>query len=193
MKRAWLNLGAVLAMTLLITGAAWAEVSKDEKNLEREVKRLNDTAAKPDGEQAVVKRLVAELKATEQQIKALRDLKFGYGEIAVVLSLAQTMPGGATDANAQKILAMRQGPPVAGWGDVARQLGTKLGKTVSQVRKMANNANREIKNDHARRNTVPNSELQEQQPVQQQEQQEPRQPNTYPGEGRSLKQGPGAQ
>jgi hypothetical protein len=187
MKRTWLNLGAVLAMTLLITGAGWAEVSKDEKNLEREVKRVNDAAAKPGGEKAVSKRLIADLKATEQQVQSLRDRKLDHGEIAIVLSLAQALPGSATDANVQKVLSLRQGPPVAGWGDVARQLGTKLGKTVSQVRRVANNANREIKNDHARGDTAPKSAQPEQQM-----QQTPVMPNTYPGEGRSLPQGSSA-
>jgi hypothetical protein len=187
MKRAWLTLGAVLAMTLLITGAGWAEVSKDEKNLEREVKRVNDAAAKPGGEKAVSKRLIADLKATEQQVQSLRDRKLDHGEIAIVLSLAQALPSGATDANVQKVLSLRQGPPAAGWGDVARQLGTKLGKTVSQLRRLANNANREIKNDHARGDTAPKGAQAEQQM-----QQTPVTPNTYPGEGRSLPQGSGA-
>jgi hypothetical protein len=185
MSRSWMKPGAaILVMMLLIAGAAWAGVSKDEKNLEREVKRINDTAAKPDGEKAVVKRLVEELKASEQQIKALRDRKLDHGEVAVILSLAQTMPGGTTDANVQKVLDLRQGPPAAGWGDVARTLGTKLGRIVSQVRKVANNANREIKKDHAQGDKAPKAVQPEQQV-----QQSPAQPNTYSGEGHSLPQG----
>jgi hypothetical protein len=189
MKRSFLIFAVGILVALCGIGAARADVSKDEKNLEREAKRLNDTAAKPDGEKAVVNRLIEELRATEPQVRALRDRKLGYGEIAIVLSLAQAIPGGATDANTQKVLAMRQGPPVAGWGDVARKLDTKLGKIVTQVRKVANNANREIKKDHARGSTAPQGALQEQQPVQQQE---PRTTNTYTGEGRSLPQGLGA-
>jgi Sec-independent protein translocase protein TatA len=176
--------GVCFVMVLLITGMAWAGMSKDEKNLEREEKRINDTAAKPDGEKAVVKRLVEELKASEQQIKALRDRKLDHGEIAVILSLAQTMPGGTTDANVQKVLDLRQGPPAAGWDDVAHMLGTKLGRIVSQVRKVANNANREIKKEHARADRPPET-VQPQQPVQQ----SPAKPDTYSGEGHSLPQG----
>ena len=150
MRRSWMRFGAIFVMTLLIAGTAAAEVSKDEKHLAREEKRINDTAAKPDGEKAVIRRFVLDLTASEQQVRALRDRKLGHGEIAVILSLARTMPGGATDANVQKVLDLRQGPPPAGWGDVARAVGTKLGKIVSQVRKAANNANRDIKKDQAR-------------------------------------------
>jgi hypothetical protein len=188
MKRSFLILTVGLLVALCGIGAAWAEVSKDEKNLEREEKRLNDAAAKPDGDNAVIKRLIEELKATEPQVKALRERKLDYGDIAVILALAQTMPGGVTDANVQKVLDMRQVSPAAGWGDVARMLGTKLGKIVSQVRKVANNANREIKNDHARGDKTPKSAQPEQQV-----QQDPPTPSTYPGEGRSLPQGNNAQ
>jgi hypothetical protein len=188
MSRSWMKpSAAILVMMLLIAGAAWAGVSKDEKNLEREEKRINDTAAKPDGEKAVVKRLVEELKAGEQQIKALRDRKLDHGEIAVILSMAQTMPGGTTDANVQKVLDLRRGPPAAGWGEVARLVGTKLGRIVSQVRKVANNANREIKKDHARGDKAPKETIQPEQPVQQ----KPGKPDTS-GEGHSLPQGGGA-
>jgi hypothetical protein len=152
------------------------------------MKRVNDTAVKTDGEKAVVKRLSAEFKTTDAQVQALGDRKLGYGEAAVVLSLAQTLPGGVTDANVQKVLALRQGPPVMGWGEVARQLGTKLGKTVSQVRKVANNANREIKNDHARTEKAPKRAPVEQTPAPQ----EPRMKN-YQGDGRLLHHGSSAQ
>lgn len=187
MSRSWMKPGAFLIMMLLITGMASAGVSKDEKNLEREEKRINDTASKPDGEKAVVKRLVEELKASEQQIRALRDRKLDHGEVAVILSMAQTMPGGTTDANVQKVLDLRQGPPSVGWGEVAHLVGTKLGRIVSQVRKVANNANRELKKEHARADRASRT-VQPQQPVQQ----SPAKPGTYSGEGHSLPQGSGA-
>jgi hypothetical protein len=192
MKRSLLILIVGVMTALAVTGTAWADLSKAEKNLEREAKRLNDTAAKPDGEKAVVKRLVAELKATEQQVQALRDRKLDYGEIAVVLSLAQTMPGGATDANAQKVLSLRQGPPIAGWGDVARQLDTKLGRIVSQVRKVTNNANREIRNDHARAGKAGKQTQQEQPQEKQPEKKDPEPPSTFKGDGRPMNRGGGA-
>jgi len=173
-----------VGILIALNGSALAEVPKDERNLEREVKRLNDTAAKPDGEKAVVKQLAVEFKTTESQVQALHGRKLGYGEVAVVLSLAQILPGGAADANTQKVLTLRQGPPVMGWGQVAQQLGTKLGKTVSQVRKAANNANREIKKDHAQADKAAKQAPPEQQPAPQ----KPPKPH-YQGDGRLLRQG----
>jgi len=179
-----------VCIILALSSAAVAEISKDERNLAREAKRLNDTAAKPDGEKAVVKRLAAEFKTPETQVQSLRDKKLGYGEVAIVLSLAQTLPGGATDANVQRVLTLRQGPPVMGWGQVAQQLGTKLGKTVSRVRKAANNTNRDIKNDHARAGKSPIMAPAEQK---QQEQKSPEPPRSSPGDGKLLKHGSSAQ
>jgi len=190
MKRFSAALGILCVLSLLSVVAAAADVSKDERNLEREAKRLNDTAAKPDGEKAVVKRLALEFKTTESQVQALRDRQLGYGEVAIVLSLAQTLPGSATDANVKRVLALRQGPPIIGWGQVAQQLGTKLGKTVSQVRKAANNANRDIKNDHARAGKAPKQAPVEQK---QQEQKNLEPPRPYQGDGRLLRQGSSAQ
>lgn len=192
MKRFSAALGILCVLSLLSVGAAAADVSKDERNLEREAKRLNDTAAKPDGEKAVVKRLTAEFTATDQQVQDLRGRNLGYGEAAIVLSLAQALPGGVTDANVQKVLALRQGPPVMGWGQVARQLGTKLGKTVSQVRKAANNANREIKKDHAQMGKAEKA-AQQQPPQEQQERKDAPKQETFKGDGHLLRQGSKAQ
>jgi len=86
MKRISAALGILCVLSLLSVGVVAADVSKDERNLEREAKRLNDTAAKPDGEKAVVKQLTAEFKATDQQVQALRDRQLGYGEVAIVLA-----------------------------------------------------------------------------------------------------------
>ena len=190
MKRLSFIVAIGLFVALCGMGPAWAEASKDEKNLKREAKRLNDTTAKPDGEKAVVKKLAAEFKMSEAQIAALRVGDIDYGEIAIILSLSQKMPGGATDANAQKVLALRQGPPVVGWGEVARQLGVKLGKTVSQVKKMSNDANRVIKKNRAQAGKA-GTAAQKEPPQEQLEKETPKQ-EPYKGDGRLLPQGSGA-
>lgn len=189
MKRALLIVGVIAS--LAVTGTAWADLSKAEKNLERESKRLNDTAAKADGEQAVIRRIKAEFKIADAQIQLLRDRKLDYGEIATVLSLAQKMPEGTIEANVQKVLSMRQGPPVVGWDEVARQLGAKLGATVSQIKKMNNDSNREIKKDHARTGTAGKTDEKAQQ-VQPQENKDTGPPSIFKGEGRPMNRGSGA-
>ena len=189
MKRSLLILTVGVAVALAGTATAWAaDLTKTEKNLERETKRLNDTAAKPDGEKAVLTEFKEVFKVSEAQVQALRDRKIGYGEIAVVLSLTQKMPGGVTDMNAQKVLSMRQGPPTAGWGQVARLLGAKLETTVSQVKKMNNDSNREIKKDHARTGKA-GTQAPKEQP---QEKKEPEPPKKFEGDGKTLPHGSGA-
>ena len=71
----------------------------------------------------------------DARVQGLRDQKLGYGEIGIVLSLASQLPGGIDDANVQKIMTLRQGPPVQGWGKIAKDLGLNLGKAVSQVKR----------------------------------------------------------
>ena len=176
----------LMFLSLVCGGRAGAASSKDERNLEREAKRLSDTAAKPDGERAVLKELSTTFKTGEPAIRSLRDRTPGYGETAIVLSLAQTLPGGATDANVQKVLGLRQGPPAMGWGQVARQLNVKLGRIVSQVRKTANNSNREIKSDHARAGKAPKEAPQQEQ---RQERKAPDAPDVHLNDGKSLSRG----
>jgi hypothetical protein len=55
------------------------------------------------------------------------------------------MPGGITDANIDKILAMRQGRPAEGWGEIAKNLGIKLGPVLSEVKKVERASHEELK------------------------------------------------
>jgi hypothetical protein len=135
-----------LLFALLAPASSGAAPSKDEANLMREAARLEKTAASPPGETAVVKRITKDFGVGADRVQALRSRGLGYGELAIALSLAQKMPGGMTDANIEKVTALRQGPPVLGWGEIAKQLHVKLG----QVKKMSNEAHRELKAEHDR-------------------------------------------
>ncbi len=69
---------------------------------------------------------------TAAQISGLQSQGLGFGEIAVVLSIASRMTGGITDANIAAIMALRQGTPPMGWGQIAQSVaGTSLGGIVS--------------------------------------------------------------
>lgn len=136
----------VLAAGLLLfmTGvtAVRAETA-DEKKLNTEVTTLDKDAGAPHGQTVVTTRLEKEFNVTGAQVQSLRDKKLGYGEIAIVFSLAQKL-GGINDTNINKILSMRQGPPVMGWGEIANKLGFKLGSVVSQVKKVETASHKEI-------------------------------------------------
>ncbi len=134
---------STMAIFLLLAGlaapSAWAAKfsnSNDEKRLAAEVSSVDKDAEKPGGEKAVVKRLEKEFKVDEARINSIRMKKLGYGEVAIVLALASKLPGGINDANANRLVGMRQGPPVMGWGEIAKKLGLKLGPVISGVRKV---------------------------------------------------------
>ncbi len=140
-------MASVFVLSLTMLGAVWAEESKGEKSLQKEAAAINTTAGNAQGEKVVVQKLEKEFKVTDTQIQGLRGQKLGYGEIAIALSLAQKMPGGATDANIQQIMTMRQGPPTMGWGEIAKKNGTKLGHAVSQVKNIHRETSREMKHE----------------------------------------------
>ena len=113
------------------------EKTREEKKLESGAAELDKNAAKPEGAQRVNDRIKAEFAVDNARVQSLRDQKMGYGEISIALGLAQGLPGGITDANVAKVMALRQGPPVLGWGRMAKELGLKLGPVQSKVHKMS--------------------------------------------------------
>ncbi len=91
----------------------------------------DDAAVKSDAkieQTAPGERLKSDYKVDDARIDGLRDKKYGYGEIKKVLALAEKMPGGITDENVNKIVALREGPPKMGWGQIAKQQGVHPGK-----------------------------------------------------------------
>jgi len=147
MKRFMYMIISVIVLSFTMSGAIWAAESKEEKELQKEATAINTTAGNAQGEKVVTQRLEKEFKVSSAQVQGLRDKKLGYGEIAIALSLAQKMPGGVTDANIQRVMTTRQGPPTMGWGEVSKKLGTTLGPAVSQVRNVNRETNREMKQE----------------------------------------------
>ena len=126
------------------------EKSKEEKRLEVGAGELDKSAVKPEGAQRVHDRIKAEFGVDDARVQALRDKNMGYGGISIALGLAQELPGGITDANVDKVMALRQGPPVMGWGRLAKELGLKLGPVQSRVSKMSSEV-RKAKKDQVKK------------------------------------------
>lgn len=144
---------AVGLFAFLFTIAAFtpagASTSAAQSRLDQSVTALNRESSQPHGAQIVTERLSKEFGVTDTQIKELRAKRLGFGEIAILLSLAKQMPGGDTNANIQKVIALRLTNPPTGWGVVAKELGLNVGKAVSQVRRISTQLNREIENASA--------------------------------------------
>ncbi len=139
-----LALAAALLVFMTAIPTAWADTDSDMKKLDIETTALDKDAGEHGGSAIVLERLEKEFGVTSAEIDSLRDKKLGFGEIAIIFSLARKMPGGITDANISTILAMRQGPPKEGWGEVAKKLGFKLGPTVSGVKKFERSSHQAI-------------------------------------------------
>lgn len=145
MKRILSSMVSVLALSILVLGTAYAAETREEKALTKDAAEISKTASTDKGAGVVTQKLEKDFGVTEAQVTALRDKKLGYGEIAIVYSLASKLPGGITDANVDQIMALRQGPPVMGWGEISKKLGFKLGPVVSAVRSVARDTDREMK------------------------------------------------
>lgn len=112
------------------------EKTSEERKLETSAVELDKSAAEPEGQPRVTAKIQTRFGVDGARVQGLRDRKMGYGEISIALGLAQGLPGGITDANVAKIMALRQGPPVMGWGRIAKDLGLKLGPVQKKVHKI---------------------------------------------------------
>lgn len=108
----------------------------DVEEVTDEMDDINDDASTAEGEAAVVGRIVSEFGVDEALVEDLRAKKLGYGEITLALSLAERLPGGITDENLDKVLDLRQGPPVQGWGNVAKSLELSLKPSKQKLEKV---------------------------------------------------------
>jgi len=142
MRKSWLPFAALSAILVLAVPLGAEEASKEDKDAQRTAVSMDKETASEVGRKAVEEQLKAEFGVDDARIQSLRDKKLGYGGVALVLALSQKLEGGITDANVDRVLALRQGPPVMGWGRVARELGVKLGPCISQVKKVRAEARR---------------------------------------------------
>ncbi len=126
------------------TATAVLAQTKEEARLDKNAAAIDKEASTPQGEKTVVQRLENEFKVDDTRISGLRSQKLGYGEIAIVLAMAQKMTGGITDANVNTIMSMREGTPKQGWGEIAKKLGIKLGPTISSVEKFEKGVHKDM-------------------------------------------------
>ncbi|MDD5209902.1 MAG: hypothetical protein PHV36_10980 [Elusimicrobiales bacterium] len=123
------------------------EKSSDEKKLDTAVVEMDKEAGMPACQESFQQKIKSDFGVDDAMVQGLRGKNMGYGEISIALGLAQQLPGGITEANVQKITALRQGPPVMGWGRISRDLGLKLGPVTSRVRKISAEVSKQGKAD----------------------------------------------
>lgn len=134
--------GLLIFLTIATADAKTPRL-EEEKKLSSEIMMLNNDAKIRDGDRIAADKLMQEFKVPNERITALRDKNFDYGEIAVVLGMADKLSGGVNDANINKVLDLRK--TAAGWAQVAANLNVDLGDVANKVSKVEDDVHRELK------------------------------------------------
>ena len=132
------------------------EKSPDEQRLEAAARELDKKYS--EGQQRVEEKISAEFGVAEGLVMGLRYKKMRYGEIAIALGLAQGLHRIIKDEDLHKIVVLRRGPPVMGWGRIAGDLGLKLGPVISKVRKLSGEVRKGEKADKAKEDKIAKEE-----------------------------------
>jgi hypothetical protein len=109
------------------------ELLAEQKRLDSDSARV--MAAAPDGRRRVTEAIAGQFGVADKVVDELRARKMGYGEVSITLALSQQlMKTGLSQQQAiDKVLGMRKSG--MGWGVVARDLGLKLGRVISDVKR----------------------------------------------------------
>jgi len=116
---------------------ALAQETPEDKQADTAAVEVEKTAATPEGQERAANKIKTQFGVDDARVQGMKDSGLNNGEIQIALALAQGMPGGITDENVQKLTALRQGPPKAGWGKIAKDLGLKVGPAISKAKKAA--------------------------------------------------------
>ncbi|MDO8803109.1 MAG: hypothetical protein Q7R35_01645 [Elusimicrobiota bacterium] len=133
------------------------EKPTEEQTLEISAGELDKNHS--EGQQRVAEKIIAEFGVADGLIVGLRFKKMGYGEIAIALGLSQGLHRIIQEEDLRKIVELRQGPPVMGWGRIANDLGLKLGPVISKVRKISAEVLRDEKADKAKKDKIAKKEM----------------------------------
>jgi hypothetical protein len=140
--------GAIaLLLPLLWSVPAWAQ-STDEATLEATAKTIDQDSANK-GHAKHVATLARQFQLTPEEIQELRAKKQGWGEITIQLAMAQHLS--TTDATTYptlqsalvKIESLRG--EKMGYGNIAKELGFKLGPVVNDAKQVRNELARDLR------------------------------------------------
>jgi len=114
---------------------------KHERQLQADATQLDADAARasntPNGQRRVTERIAKEFKVQPSVVTDLHSRIGGYGQATIALALSQELMKQdktlSQQAALDKIVALRQSGK--GWGVIAHELGVKLGRVVSEVKR----------------------------------------------------------
>ncbi len=141
----WLALAALsLGLVIFLAGAAGASSeSKEEKELNKQAKKIDEDARTPEGRERVIRAFSEQLGVSGETLRRQREqTRMGFGQLFIANALAQS-----TGKSFDEIAAeFRSGK---GFGKIANESGVKLGPIVSDL-KRAGEAVERSKRDEAR-------------------------------------------
>ena len=120
------TIGVGVLTALLVCGGVVFAADEPPTNNEAPTSPDDQEASTPEGTARVTDRLAEKFHVETKVISDLREKNLGYGEIDHALTLANQLPGGATQENIDQIMTLRQEKDM-GWGQIAQELDTKLG------------------------------------------------------------------
>ena len=136
LQRSTRDILSIFVGLFVSVGTLYASTTAVETRLGRDVAYLNGLGRSPDGERSLTQLLETRFKVTPALIREIHKARFGYGDISVALALASHLRGGITEANVEKIIAMRMNPRLSGWPSIAKSLGIRLQRVVLQIESM---------------------------------------------------------
>lgn len=145
MKRSTVVVALAGSMSLVLAASASDAATEGALRLDEVRGTLDDAGANGGSHAAVIQTIATTFGVTTEQIDLLRgENRLGYGEIAILLALVEAKYGAITEGSIDLVLNLRQGPPVVGWGSVARMLDLNLGDVVSSVEKVTQRASQAV-------------------------------------------------
>lgn len=120
------------------------KLTREEKQLEQELRRIDREAQQERGEERVLARLSADLALSEETLRAQKQsTNLSYGNLFIAHSLAR-----ATGNTFESIVSTHHNGKA--WGQIAQEHNIKLGNVVSNARRSSNAIEAQRRNDARR-------------------------------------------
>lgn len=136
MMLAFVEIALLVAIYFVVD--AYGKIMEQIQELEREASRIDAAEIREHQGLEISWRLKEKFGASLAQMDALRRQQLGYGEIAIIISMADQLPGGVDDENIQRIVELRRNEERRSWGNITQELGVRLAHVIQEVKEVKN-------------------------------------------------------
>lgn len=125
---------SVFVMLFCGTQLAFAQDGGDGMAIEWMSSIIDHESRKLGGTKVVAEHFKTQYGVNTDVIYALREQKIGYGDIGVVLAMAEQMPGGINQDNLEEIVSLHAGQNISSrWETIAEYLGLDSERFIHRV------------------------------------------------------------